>query len=64
MAPVGAWRVFGKRRMAAPVRGAQMAGDALAFEEYLERFVGDAHVDQFADQSERRGPQWPSTSIW
>lgn len=55
MAPVGARHVFGKRRMAAPVRGAQMIGDALAFEEYLGRFVGDAHVDRFADQSERRG---------
>jgi hypothetical protein len=32
-----------------------MTGDALAFEEYLDRFVGDAHVDQFADQPERRG---------
>ena len=42
-------------RMAAAVRRPRMAGDALSLVENLDRLVGDADVDEFADQPERRG---------
>ncbi len=40
--------------MAAPVRRAQMAGDALSLVENLDRLVGDARINQFLDEAEGR----------
>ena len=47
--------VFGKRRVTATVGRAHMTGDALPLEKYLHRFVGDAHIDEFANEAEGRG---------
>ena len=44
--------------------GALMAGDALPLVEDLDRLAGKAHVDEFADQAERRGIPVASTSTW
>ena len=52
---MGAGHVLGKCRVAAAVGRADMTGDALPLEEYLYRFVGDAHVDEFLDEAEGRG---------
>ena len=52
---MGARHVLGDRRVAAPVGRARMAGDALPLVEGLDRLVGEADVDELADQPERRG---------
>ena len=55
VAPVRAGHVLGDGGVAAPVRRPRMAGDALSFVEDLDGLVGDADVDEFLDQPERRG---------
>jgi hypothetical protein len=54
MAAMGTRHVLGDRGVAAPVRRARMAGDALALVENLNGLVGDARVDEFLDEAEGR----------
>jgi hypothetical protein len=61
---MGAGHVLGKCRVAAAVGRADMTGDALPLAEYLHRFVGNAHVDEFLDEAEGRGIPVTSTSTW
>jgi hypothetical protein len=42
--------------MAAPVRRAGMAGDALPLVENLDRLIGDARIDQLPEAEGRRMP--------
>ena len=51
---MGARHVLGDRGVAASVRRPGVAGDALPLEEDLDGLVGDAHVDEFLDQTEGR----------
>ena len=52
---VCAGHVLGNRGVAAPVGRAGMAGDPLALVEDLHRRAGEAHVDEFSDQTEGHG---------
>jgi hypothetical protein len=48
---MGARHVIGNRGVAAPVGRTGMARDPLALVENLDRFVSDAHIDEFTDKS-------------
>jgi len=54
MAAVRAGHMLGDRRVAAPARRLRVAGNTLPLMEDLDHMVGDADIDQFADQPIRR----------
>lgn len=55
VAAMRARHVIGNGRMAAQVGRAGVAGDPLTLVEDLDGVVGDAHIDEFADEAVGRG---------
>lgn len=55
VAAMGARHVIGNRRVAAPVGRTGVARDPLTLVENLDRFVSDAHIDEFTDKPIRGG---------